>query len=364
ANLYIKLSSQWSYRIDWKGNMILVTGGTGFLGRNLMPALVKAGYRVRALVRQPEQADWLGALGVEMVRGSTEDVEAVNRAMEGCRYVVHAAGRFRFWGRWEQFERTNVLGTQNVLVAAWDQKVEKVVHISTVVVVGAPIPGRVIDEKHPLNPQDPYQHSKLRGERQALTYYENYDLPVVVLRPGGFYGPWGRYAFNRLFFDDPLNGNLVQINHGRFHTLPVYIGDVVQGIMLGLEKGRPGEIYNICGECPTHKEANDIISEQAGITEWRINVPMWMLVALASAWTRLSYIINREPYYSINMRSYVMNDWVVSSEKARRELGFVPTPFAEGVRRTLAWYSEQGLMRPSWRRPLSLLHKLPLPRRA
>lgn len=342
--------------------MILVTGATGFLGKNLVPALIGAGYRVRALVRRPEREQWLHTLGAEIVPGAIEDIEAVSRAMEGCRQVVHAAGRFRFWGRWEDFERVNVLGTQNVLVSAWDQQVEKFVHISTVVVVGTPLPERVIDEEHPVNPQDPYQHSKLHGERQARVYHENYDLPVVVLRPGGFYGPWGRYAFNRLFFDDPLNGNLVQIRRGKLHTLPVYIGDVAQGIILALKKGRAGEIYNICGECLTHKEANDIISEQAGITHWRVNVPAWMLVALASIWTRFSYITNQEPYYPINMRSYVLHDWVVSSEKAKRELGFEPTPFEEGVRYTLDWYREQGLLRPSWRRPLSLVHKLPLPR--
>ncbi len=338
--------------------MILVTGATGFLGRNLVPALLREGYRVRALVRRPGKAAWLEALGVEIVPGAVEDAEAVARATEGCRYVIHAAGRFRFWGRQDLFERTNVLGAENIMAAALRAGVEKFIHISTVVVVGKPVPGQVVDENAPLDPQDPYQVSKRKGEQRALAYYREHGLPVVVLRPGAFYGPWGRYAFNRLFFDDPLKGNLVKIEGGRMNTFPVYIDDVAQGIMLGLSKGCPGEIYNICGDCLTHNEANNIISEEAGITTLRINVPGWMLIALAKAWTALSYVTNREPYYPINMRSYVFNDWVVSSEKARRELGFEPLPFREGVRRTLAWYREQGLLHWSWRRPLSLIHIL------
>ncbi len=337
--------------------MILVTGGTGFLGHNLIPALVREGYRVRALVRRPERAEWMLPLGVEIAPGVVEDEEAVSRAMAGCRYVVHAAGRFRFWGRFDQFEQPNVLGACNVMGAAAREGVEKFLHISTVVVVGKPLPGRLIDETHPVNPVDLYQRTKVLGEEAARAFYAREGLPVVILRPGAFYGPWGRYAFNRLFFEDPLKGNLVQVKGGRLHTFPAYIEDVAQGIILALTRARPGEIYNLCGDCLTHREANAIVSEEAGITRLRVNAPEWALVALASVMTRLSWLTGREPYYPINMYSYVFYDWRVSSEKARGELGFTPTPFREGVRRTLAWYQEMGLLRRRWR-ALSLIASL------
>lgn len=329
--------------------MILVTGGTGFLGRNLVPTLVREGYPVRALVRDPARADWMRALGVEVAPGVVEDAAAVGDAMAGCRWVVHAAGRFRFWGRQDQFEQTNVAGAQHVMAAAARAGVEQFIHISTVVVIGNPIPGQVIDEDHPANPVDPYQKSKLRGEEAARAFYRREGLPVVILRPGAFYGPWGRYAFNRLFFEDPLKGNLVQVKGGRLHTFPAYIEDVAEAVALALAHARPGETYNICGDCLTHREANVIVSEAAGITRMRVNVPEWALVALASALTRLARYTQREPYYPINMYSYVFNDWRVSSAKARRELGFTPTPFREGVQRTLAWYQETGILRRRWR---------------
>jgi len=322
---------------------IFVTGGTGFLGRNLLPLLVAEGYRVRALTRHPADHPWLNALGVEVITGDVEDQHVISCAVEGCRYVVHAAGRFSFWGKREQFEHTNVEGSANVMQAALTAGVEKFVHISTIVVVGNPLPDRIVDETHPTNPVDPYQRSKLKGEQLALQFHRDHGLPVVILRPGAFYGPYGRYAFNRLFFEDPLKGLLIQVDKGSLITFPAYIGDVAASIVAALRKGRPGEVYNICGDPLTHVEANHIVSDEAGITHFRINVPGWSMIALAHLWTALSEYTRVEPYYPLNLRSYVFNNWRVSSDKARRELGFSPISFREGARRTLAWYRQIGV---------------------
>jgi nucleoside-diphosphate-sugar epimerase len=325
---------------------IFVTGGTGFLGRNLLPVLVEQGYHVRALTRHPADHPWLQDLGVETVAGHVEDADLINRAVQGCQYVVHAAGRFSFWGKREQFERTNVQGSANVMQASVHAGVEKFIHISTIVVVGNPLPDRIVDETHPTNPVDPYQRSKLKGEQLAFEYVREHGLPVVILRPGAFYGPYGRYAFNRLFFEDPLKGLLIQVNNGNYITFPAYIGDVAASILAALKCGRPGEVYNICGETLTHHEANHIVSDEAKITHFRINVPGWSMIALAHLWTALSEYTRVEPYYPLNLRSYVFNNWRVSSDKACRELGFQPISFREGARRTLAWYRGAGIWKP------------------
>lgn len=323
--------------------MIFVTGGTGFLGRSLLPLLVENGYHVRALTRQPHRYPWLHELGVEPIEGDVEDRDLVEKAVEGCRYVVHAAGRFSFWGKREQFERTNVIGSANVMDAATQTGVEKFIHISTIVVIGDPLPNCVVDETHPTNPKDPYQQSKFKAEQVALQHHKEKGLPVVVLRPGAFYGPYGRYAFNRLFIEDPLKGLLIQVNGGKHVTFPVYTGDVAASILGALHQGRPGEVYNICGDPLTHREANHIVSNEAGISHFRLNVPGWSMIALAHLWTALSELTGVEPYYPLNLRSYVFNNWLISSDKARRELGFNPIPFREGVRHTLDWYRESGI---------------------
>jgi nucleoside-diphosphate-sugar epimerase len=325
---------------------IFVTGGTGFLGRSLLPMLVQQGFHVRALTRHRADHPWLDDLGVEVIEGDVIDRDLICRAIEGCHYVVHAAARFSFWGKREQFEQINVNGSANVMDAALQAGVQKFIHISTVVVVGNPLPDRIVDETHPINPIDPYQRSKYAAEQLALKHHRDHGLPVVVLRPGAFYGPYGRYAFNRLFFEDPLKGLLIQINRGHNITFPVYIGDVAASIVAALSKGKAGEVYNICGETLTHHEANHIVSEEAGITQFRVNIPGWSMIALAHAWTALSEYTGVEPYYPLNLRSYVFNNWRVSSEKARQQLGFDPISFREGTRRTLQWYRDIGKWKP------------------
>jgi dihydroflavonol-4-reductase len=322
---------------------ILVTGATGFLGHNLVAHLVEQGYAVRALVRETSDTRQLTALGVELVTGDVRESTSVNAAVLGCRYVVHGAGLFRFWGLVRDFERTNAEGSAYVLEAARRHGVEKLVHISTVVVVGAPPPGQVIDENTLCQPADAYQRSKLDGENLVRMFHKTTRLPAVILRPGAFYGPWGRYAFNRLFFEDPLKGLLIQVHGGRRLTFPAFVPDVARAIVAALKDGRPGETYNLSGESLSHRQVNAVVSRLAGLPRFRLNVPARAMTAMAGWMTRRAEHTGREPYYPLTLANYVFNDWPVSSAKAQAELGFKPTPFEEGARQTLAWYAATGL---------------------
>lgn len=326
--------------------MVLVTGATGFLGRHLIPQLIEAGYRVRALVRPTSDVSFLEAHGVELAYADDiADKEGVAKACDGCDEVIHAAGQFRFWGDLPAFWQTNVAGTAAVLEAAGRAGVSRFVHVSTIAVAGHIPKGAIIDEDFPSDPQDHYQRTKLEGEQLVLSYHKAQNLPVVVVRPGAFYGPWGRYAFNRLFFEEPLRGWRIKVDRGERMNFPVFAADVARGVILALQHGRAGEIYNICGQSITHNEGNQIVSDLAGISRWRFNIPKWAVLSLAQAWTALSRYTHREPFYPINLRLYVFQDWNVSIEKARRELGFEPTPFREGAHETLKWYREQGILK-------------------
>jgi nucleoside-diphosphate-sugar epimerase len=318
--------------------MILVTGATGFLGRHLVPRLRAAGYPVRALVRPSSQTQFLQVQGVELAY--TDDISAaaaVIPACQGCEMVVHAAGHFRFWGDLPTFWQTNVGGTAAVLEAAAATGVKRFIHISTVVVVGRTYPGRTIDEDHPCQPQDFYQRTKWEAEQLARHYQRERGLPVIILRPAAFYGPWGAYAFNRLFFQEPLRGWRIKVNGGRHITFPVYAPDVAEAVCLALQHGRAGEIYNIADQPRDHNMINAIVSDLAGISRQRLNVPIPAVLALARAWTALARFTQREPYYPIDLANYVFQDWIVSAAKATTELGFRPTPFVEGARATLDW---------------------------
>ena len=324
-------------------DLVLVTGATGFLGHNLVAQLVDAGFAVRALVRETSDTRQLRDLGVELCVGDIRDQAAVDSAVTGCTYVVHAAGLFRLWGEVRDFERTNVEGTAYVLEAALRQSVKKLVHISTAVVAGNPEPGEVIDEDTPCRPVDAYQRSKVDGENLVRMYHKTARLPAIILRPGAFYGPWGRYAFNRLFFEDPLRGLLIQVHWGKRLTFPVFVPDVARVIVAALKSGRPGETYTFAGDSISHRQVNQTVSRLAGIPDWRLNVPTRAMLGLARWLGRRAERTHQEPYYPLALATYVLHDWRISCAKARAEMGYLSTPFEEGARLTLEWYRSIGL---------------------
>ncbi len=325
--------------------MLLLTGATGFLGRHLAAHFTNAGVRLRALVRPQSDAAFLRQLGVELVLSpDINDHAALAQACRGCHAVVHAAGHFRMWGNLCRFWQTNVGGTDALLRAARQAGVRRLLLVSSAAVVGRPAAGRIVDETHPCRPQDAYQRTKWEAEQLALAYGRSGPLEVVVVRPGALYGPWGRYAFNRLFFEDPLRGWRIMVGGGRRITFPAFAPDVASGIDLALQRGRPGQIYHLSGPWLTHRQVNDAVSDAAGISRRRLNAPSWPLLLLAQALTAASRYTGREPFYPRNLAHYVFQDWRVSAAKAQAELGFCATPFEQGARQTVQWYRQQGLL--------------------
>ncbi len=326
--------------------LLAVTGATGFLGHHLVPLLVQRGHRVRALVRCNSAAQFLRENDVDPIAGDTREPETLRRLIDGCEVVIHAAGYFRLWGRRDDFYSTNANGTRHVLEAARQACVKRFVHISTVAVIGTPQPHAIVDENTPCDPRDDYQRSKLAGERLALQYHAEFDLPVIVLRPGAFYGPGGRYAWNRLFFEDPhVRGLRLQIDHGWHYTFPVFVPDLASTIEAAVCRGAIGQIYNVSGPSLTHREANTIISRLIGDDPHFIHAPKRAMLWLARAMTAVARFTQHEPFYPVSLAAYVFNDWIVNSDKARRDLGFAPTPFEDGARATIEWYRSIGLLR-------------------
>ncbi|MGJ3237779.1 MAG: NAD-dependent epimerase/dehydratase family protein [Anaerolineae bacterium] len=318
--------------------MIFVTGGTGFLGRHLIPKLCQAGYELRVLTRTPDQHAWLKQYPrLEVIQGDIANNTGLE-ALAGCQYVIHAAGLFSMWQGAGDFEETNALGTENLLAVASAHNVQRFIHVSTIAVIGDPQPDRIIDETHPPRPADLYQASKLHAEQIVRRFHDSQYIETIILRPGAFYGPLGHYAFNRLFFTDPLRGLIVEPDGGNYLTFPVYVGDVAQAIVQAFTLGRSGEIYNISGESIPHRRVYDMVCEEANIHFPRIYLPHMLGIAGARLLTAFSYLTRREPFYPLGLRSYVFNNWDVSSAKARHELNFQPIDFRLGARRTIAWY--------------------------
>jgi len=178
---------------------VLVTGAGGFIGSHLTEELVKMGSSVRALVKYNSRNDW-GLLemlpaevknGLEVVAGDVRDPFMVRKAVAGCDVVFHLASLIAIpysYAAPASYVETNVGGAVNVLQAALDAGVEKVVHTSTSEVYGTAL-YTPIDEKHPLQGQSPYSASKIGADKIAESYHLSFDLPVATIRPFNTYGP-------------------------------------------------------------------------------------------------------------------------------------------------------------------------------
>ena len=185
--------------MNWREKAVLVTGAGGFIGSHLTEQLVEAGTDVKTFVRYNSRNDW-GLLEllpkekldkIEVIMGDLRDTDAVRHAMEDIDVVFHLASLiaipYSYIHPRETIE-TNVMGTLNVMTAAKENNVEKVVHTSTSEVYGTAqyVP---IDEKHPLQGQSPYSASKIGADKIAESFYLSYDLPVATIRPFNTYGP-------------------------------------------------------------------------------------------------------------------------------------------------------------------------------
>jgi NAD dependent epimerase/dehydratase len=177
----------------------LVTGAGGFIGSHLVEALLDRGHAVRALVRYNSRSD-LGLLAeldaarlrdVEIIAGDIRDPYLVRRAVHGCDRVFHLAALIGVPYSYvapADYVAVNVVGTTHVLQACLDERVDRVVHVSTSEVYGSArrVP---VDEEHPLQGQSPYAASKIGGEKLAESYHRSFSCPVVVVRPFNAYGP-------------------------------------------------------------------------------------------------------------------------------------------------------------------------------
>ena len=240
------------------GMRVLVTGADGFIGSHLTEALVRNGYEVRAFVYYNSFNSW-GWLDhcaddvkdkFEVFAGDIRDPHGVKKAMTGCDAVLHLAALIAIpfsYHSPDSYVDTNIKGTLNVLQAARELNVSRVIHTSTSEVYGTAqyVP---IDEKHPLQGQSPYSASKIGADQLAFSFYSSFNLPVVTLRPFNTYGPrQSARAVIPTIITQIANGNS-QIKLGSITPTRDFnfISDTVNGFLSALKsKSGVGEVINL-----------------------------------------------------------------------------------------------------------------------
>lgn len=240
-----------------KGKKVFVTGAGGFVGSHLVEELVEIGARVRALAHYNSRNDW-GMLEdldqcvfreVEVVTGDIRDGEAVKWMIKGQDVVFHLAALigipYSYVNPRDVIE-TNIAGCLNLLLAALDSNIEKLVHTSTSEVYGTAkyIP---MDEKHPLNPQSPYAASKVSADQLALSFYRSFSLPIGIIRPFNIYGPRqsARAVIPNMMIQG-LKGSRLKLG-STFPTRDLtYVKDAVRGFISFAKSDKTiGEVVNL-----------------------------------------------------------------------------------------------------------------------
>lgn len=337
---------------------VLVTGANGFIGTRLIAALVERGQQVRALSRRPEAKPdpppglgWedggpLASPQVEWVRGDITDRESLVRAMEGCRWVYHLAAYAKNWAPDPKiFYEMNIQGLRNVLDAAAEQGVERVVWTSTSLTLGPTPPGQVFDEQSPRITSrffTLYEETKTLAEQEALARAEK-GFPVVIVNPGRVFGPGHLTEGNSVtLLIDQYDRGLVPflLNRGKNIGNWVYIDDVVQGHILAMEKGRVGQRYILGGENVSLREFFRLVDQVSGKRHFQVPVFRYSALVFAYLLKKRAEWFGIYPAITPGWVRVFVTDWAYSSAKAQRELGYQITPLAEAVRRTYDWLQQ------------------------
>ncbi len=311
------------------GASALVSGATGFLGSRLVGHLQRAGFRVRVLARPTSDLGQIAGSGVEIVNGDLCDEESLRRAVAGQRFVFHTAGKVTDWGRREDFFRVNADGTARLIAACQDEAVERLVHISSLTVLGLPRTGATVNEETPYAraPKDPYTASKIAAEIRAREANGKRGLAVTVVRSGVIWGP-GDTTFLPRLARLLRRGRLPYIG-GSHNVIGLsHVDNLCAGIILAATTpAAAGQIYHITdGEEITARTAIDTIAAVLGARPPRISLPFWLLYAAASLIESGAKLAGRrEPpaitRYSIRL---VACNSRYDITKARRELGYCP----------------------------------------
>jgi len=312
-----------------------VTGGSGFIGGRLVRRLVTDGWRVRALARSDGSARAVEEGGAEAVRGDLDQVEAMRSGAEGADVTFHAAAFVREWGSREDFERGNVAGTENALEASRSAGVPRFVHVGTEAALLAGQPLVNADESAPLRPDSPalYSASKARAE-QAVRAANGPGFETVVVRPRFVWGV-GDTNVTAALVEAVRRGRFSWIGGGRHRTSTTHVDNTVEGLVLGAERGAPGEVYFVTdGEPVVFREfVTDLLATQ-GVEVPDKNVPRGVVRPLAAvteaAW-RVLPLPGAPPItrFSVWVASL---DCTIDISKARRELGYEPVKtIAQGL---------------------------------
>lgn len=324
--------------------LCLVTGATGFVGSAVARALLKSGQRVRVLARPQSDRRNLEGLAVEVAEGSLGDRKSLVSAVAGCRYLFHVAADYRLWvPDPAAMFRINVDGTRDLMLAAADAGVERIVYTSSVAVLGI-VPGGIADEETPSRATDmigPYKLSKFEAEAAVRELITERGLPAVIVNPSTPIGPGD-------IKPTPTGRLIVEAARGRMPAFVdtglnlAHVDDVALGHLLAARSGQIGRRYILGGE---NLNLGEILAEIARLTGRRppaLKIPHGVLLPFAAGAQAMARLTRREPFATVDGIRMAKKKMYFSSARAIEELGYAARPARHALADAVGWFKAKG----------------------
>jgi len=321
-----------------------VTGATGFIGGNLVRALLADGHQVRALVRQASDQSNIAGLPVEVITGDLKNTNRLKEQVMGCAVVFHVAALYSLWSKdRDEIYRTNVAGTENLLTASLNVRVNRFIHTSSVAAIGLAPPNEQATEQSQttLNKLvSDYKKSKFLAEKAVLAAAQK-GLDVVILNPST---PIGAYDLK----PTPTGEIILRFIEGR---MPAYVHtglnlidveDVARGHILAWRSGRTGERYILGNRNLTLLEMLHMLSRITSKPAPRFALPHFIPLALAYLDEMiLARYLGKTPRLSFASVQMSRNTMYYDSSKAILELGLPQSPIEKALERSVKWFEER-----------------------
>jgi nucleoside-diphosphate-sugar epimerase len=321
---------------------VFMTGASGFIGSKLAFRLAEENHRLTVLMRDPSKAEEFASAGMTVIYGDLSDRAKLKAAMKDCDWVFHLAAFTRPVSSDPGLpHKINVEGTRNVLEAAKEQSVKKVIITSTAGTMGHSPDGQPVDETVRSDPEHntEYERTKAFSEKLALDY-STYNLEIVVVNPTRVYGPGKMTVSNSLTKIIRLYGR------GLWRIIPgdgestgnyVFIDDVVRGHMLAAVHGSGGERYILGGENIKYNDLFNILGDLYGRKRTLFKIKEPSLKRIVKTVGLYSKLTGTPAVISSEWIDKYLRNWIVSSNKAETFLNYKITPFREGAAKTIQW---------------------------
>jgi len=326
---------------------VFVTGATGFIGASLARELLRDGYEVRALARPESDRRNLRGLDLEICEGDLRDRDSLEKGLKGCEILFHAAADYRLWTRNpDVMYEINVGGTRNILEAALNHGLSRIVYTSSVGTLGNPGDGQPGDEEIPVTLADMvghYKKSKFLAEREAESFLKR-GLPLVIVNPSTPVGaldikptPTGRIIV------DFLNRRMPAYLDTGLNIIDVE--DCARGHILAAKLGRIGEKYILGNENLTLRRIFDMLEEITGLAAPRVRLPYTPILIAAYVNEAISRCTGKEPLIPLAGVQMAKKFMYFDPTKAVRELGLPQRPVAESLAKAVAWFRDNGYVK-------------------